>query len=344
MPESHRSESAAPPAPRLLDRLRNAILTRHYSSRTSEAYVFWVRKFVLFHGKRHPDTMGGAEVKAFLTYLAVTRKVAPSTQNQALGALQFLYRHVLNRPLDAPTDLMRAKRPRRVPVVLSQFEIVRVFQHLRGGPFLAAALMYGSGLRLLECLQVRVRDIDFERGEIVIRQGKGQKDRRTILPSRTTDLMRPHLANLERQHNHDVKAGLGLVLLPESVSRRHPEAALEWEWQWVFPASRPGRVQDRSKARPHLHRTAVQKPFKLAVQRAGITKEASCHSLRHSFATHLLEASYDIRTIQELLGHKDVSTTMLYTHPLNRGGREVRSPLDAISNVVSPDPSHYLWK
>jgi integron integrase len=327
----YRMGSPPPAAPRLLDRLREAIRARHYSARTSEAYVFWVRKFILFHSKRHPDRMGAAEVKAFLTYLAVTRKVAPSTQNQALGALLFLYRRVLGRELNAPNDLIRAKRPFRVPVVLSPHEIAKVLGHLRDLPLLASILMYGSGLRLLECLQLRVQDLDFRTGEIVVRQGKGQRDRRTLLPSQAVPLLQAHLARLRRDHDLEVSAGGGLVMLPDSIRRTTPKAATEWAWQWLFPAARP-RSAPAVTPRGHLHKTSVQRAFSQAVLRSGISKPATCHSLRHSFATHLVDASYDIRTIQTLLGHKDVATTMIYTHPLNRG-RGVRSPLDDISDI-----------
>jgi len=330
MPEN-RTEGAPVAAPRLLDRLRNAIRARHYSPRTAEAYVFWTRKFVVFHGKRHPDTMGAAEVKAFLTYLAISRKVAASTQNQALGALLFLYRHVLGRDLSSMDDLIRAKKPIRLPVVLSPSEIARILQHLHGLPFLAAMLMYGSGLRLMECLQLRVQDIDFDRGQIIVRQGKGGKDRQTLLPSGAVGLLREHLARLRQRHEPELRAGAGAVSLPDGVTRTSPGAATEWGWQWFFPSARLHAGPTGARRREHLHKTAIQRAFSLAVSRSGVTKPATCHSLRHSFATHLVEASYDIRTIQELMGHKDVSTTMIYTHVLNRGGRSVRSPLDAIS-------------
>ncbi len=332
----YRIESPRPAPPRLLDRLRDAIRVRHYSPRTAEAYVFWTRKFVVFHGKRHPDTMGAAEVKAFLIYLAISRKVAASTQNQALGALLFLYRHVLGRDLSGMDDLIRAKKPVRVPVVLSPSEIARILQHLRGLPFLAAVLMYGSGLRLMECLQLRVHDIDFDRGQIIVREGKGQKDRRTLLPTQAVSLLREHLTRLQQRHDPELRAGAGAVCLPDAVTRRSPAAATEWAWQWLFPASRLQAAPAGPKRRQHLHKTAIQRAFALAVSRSGVAKIATCHSLRHSFATHLVEASYDIRTIQELMGHKDVSTTMIYTHVLNRGGRPVRSPLDAIPTSTSP--------
>lgn len=286
--------------------------------------------------------MGAAEIKAFLTYLAVSRKVAASTQNQALGALLFLYRRVLGRELDAPSDLIRAKRPVRAPVVLSPGEIAAILRHLRDLPYLAVALMYGSGLRLLECLQLRVQDIDFERREIIVRQGKGQKDRRTLLATGITPPLQAHLARLQQQHTRDLRTGLGEVFLPQSISRGLPGAASEWAWQWVFPASRFHTPAIGPRRRHHFHETAVQRAFALAVLRAGISKRATPHSLRHSFATHLLEAAYDIRTIQELMRHKDVGTTMLYTHVLNRGGRGVRSPLDAISAAIRHAPSQSL--
>lgn len=334
----YRSESRPPAPPRLLDRLRDAILTRRYSPRTSDAYVFWARKFILFHGKRHPDVMGEPEIKAFLAYLAVSRKVAPSTQNQALAALLFLYRHVLDRDLPNPADLVRAKRRIRVPAVLSKDEIARIFSYLQGPPLLASILMYGSGLRLLECLKLRVCDLDFDRGEILVRQGKGSKDRRTLLPQRTVALLQPYLARLREEHERNRAAGTAGVFLPEAVDRALPEAATEWGWQWLFPASRCHTPVAGPKRRHHLHETVVQRAFARAVFRTGITKHATCHTLRHSFATHLLEASYDIRTIQELMGHKDVGTTMIYTHVLNKGGRGVQSPLDAVIKDLIREP------
>ena len=338
----HRNESRLPAPPRLLDRLRDAVLTRRYSPRTSDAYVFWARKFILFHGKRHPDTMGEAEIKAFLAYLAVSRKVSPSTQNQALAALLFLYRHVLDRDLPNPANLVRAKPRIRVPVVLSREEIARIFSHLQGAPLLASILMYGSGLRLLECLTLRVCDLDFDRGEILVRQGKGSKDRRTLLPERTVAMLRPYLARLREEHERNRATGMAGVFLPEAVDRTCPEAATEWSWQWLFPASRCHVPVAGPKRRHHLHETMVQRAFARAVFRAGITKHATCHTLRHSFATHLLEASYDIRTIQELMGHRDVGTTMIYTHVLNKGGRGVQSPLDAvIKNLIRGVPQPF---
>ena len=329
MPEN-RPEGPSAAAPRLLDRLRNAIQARHYSPRTAEAYVFRARRFILFHGKRHPDAMGAAEVKAFLTDLAVSRKVAASTQNQALGALLFLYRQVLGRELDGLADLIRAKRPNRTPVVLSREEIARVLQYLHGLPYLAVVLMYGSGLRLMECVELRVQDIDFERGEILVRQGKGRKDRRTPFSARAAEVFRPHIEALRQQHARELRAGVGGAFVPETISRQSPGASMDWGWQWVFPSLHLLTPAQGPRRRHHIHETAIQRAFAKAVLRAGIPRRATCHTLRHSFATHLLEAKYDIRTIQELLGHKDVGTTMIYTHVLNRGGRGVQSPLDSI--------------
>jgi integron integrase len=329
MPEN-RLEAVRTTPPRLLDRLRTAIRTRHLSERTEEAYVYWTRKFVLFHGRRHPSEMGATEVNSFLTYLAVSRKVAASTQNQALNALLFLYRRVLGRDLDALAGLVRAKRSFHIPTVLSPTEISAILRHLSGPPYLAVALMYASGLRLLECLKLRVQDLDFESGEIVVRQGKGQKDRRTLLAKGMVPMLREHLGELERRHAADLLAGHGFVQLPEGVSRRYPKAAIEWRWQWVFPGGRPHLKDRESVARGPLHKSGIQRAFAEALKGAGVAKAASCHSLRHSFATHLADRGCDVRTIQELLGHKDVATTMIYTGARRRG-EQFGSPLDAIS-------------
>jgi integron integrase len=329
MPENEIEVLGGPP-PRLLDRLRLAIRARHLSERTEETYVYWTRKFILFHGRRHPDRMGPSEIKLFLTYLALNRKVGASTQNQALGALLFLYRRVLGRDLDAPLDLIRAKRPHRLPVVLSPREIAAILRHLDGPAYLAVALMYASGLRVLECLRLRVQDIDFEGGEIVVRQGKGQKDRRTLLAKELIPALREHLARLERQHTEDLCLGLGRVHLPEAVSRRYPNAGIEWRWQWIFPGVHPHAPNGGPRGRRHLHKSGIQRAFNRALKQAGVVKDASCHSLRHSFATHLADGGCDIRTIQELLGHKDVGTTMIYTRRRSHGER-LPSPLDGIS-------------
>jgi integron integrase len=316
-------------APRLLDQVREALRTRHYSRRTEKAYVGWIRRFVIFHGKRHPREMGEAEVTRFLSHLAVERKVSASTQNQALAALLFLYRVVLGIELKWLGEMVRAKRPQRLPVVLTRREVRELLERLRGTTWLMASLLYGSGLRLLECARLRVKDVDFERGEILVRDGKGRKDRVTMLPASVKGPLRVHLAEVRRLHEADLRGGLGSVELPDAIAHKYPNASREWAWQWVFPASRHYVVAGtRERRRHHLHETVLQRAVKQAAREAGIAKPASCHTLRHSFATHLLEAGQDIRTIQELLGHRDVSTTMIYTHVLNRGGLGVRSPLD----------------
>jgi integron integrase len=319
-------------SPRLLDQVRNAIRVRHYSRRTEKAYVCWVRRFVLFHGKRHPAEMGGPEVRAYLDHLAVQGRVSASTQNQALSAILFLYKEVLNHDLPWIEGVVRAKRPVRLPVVLSRSEVASVFRHLTGTEKLMASLLYGAGLRVLECARLRVKDVDFDRGEITVRDGKGQKDRVTMLPGGVIESLRCHLWRSHRQHQEDLTRGAGYVELPFSIARKYPSAAREWGWQWVFPATRPYVDREtRQRRRHHLHETVLQRSVREAVRRAGIAKPASCHTLRHSFATHLLESGYDIRTIQELLGHRDVKTTMIYTHVLNRGGKGVRSPLDGLA-------------
>jgi integron integrase len=315
---------------KLLDQVRVAIRTRNYSRRTEKAYVGWIRRFILFHGKRHPLDMGPKEVSSFLTHLAVHRHVSASTQNQALSALVFLYREVLGRDVGWLADLVRAKRPKRLPVVLTRPEVASVLDRLQGVTWLMASLLYGSGLRLLECCCLRVQDIDFGRGEILVRDGKGQKDRRTMLPQSVQPRLRRHLHGVRAQHLRDLRCGRGWVALPDALQRKMPHAGREWSWQWVFPATRSYRDPASGQwRRHHLHETVLQRAVRQAARKAGISKRVTCHSLRHSFATHLLEDGYDIRTIQELLGHRDVSTTMVYTHVLNRGGRGVRSPLDS---------------
>lgn len=318
-----------PEPPRLLDRIRIAIRSRHYSPHTEKAYVSWVRQYVLFHGKRHPSEMGVGEIRAFLSYLAMRRRVSASTQNQALSALLFLYRNVLGQPVEWVDDLVRAKRPARLPLVLSHDEVAAVLRHLYGTPWIMASLLYGSGLRLMECLRLRVKDIDFDRGEVTVRRGKGMKDRVTMLPQGVRKPLIAHLQRVRQRHGEDLARGLGRVVLPGALDRKYPRARGEWGWQWVFPATRLYRdAESGERRRHHIHATALQRAMREAVLAAGIPKPASCHTLRHSFATHLLEAGYDIRTIQELMGHSDVTTTMSYTHVLNRGGWGVASPLD----------------
>jgi integron integrase len=326
----------APSAPagslRLLDAVRMRVRARHYSLRTEEAYVGWIRRFVVFHGKRHPRELGEPEINAFLTHLAVREKVASSTQSQALAALLFLYRHVLEIPFPRLESLIRAKRPRRLPVVLTRDEVRTVLDRLDGAPKLVATLLYGGGLRLLEALRLRVKDVDFARGQITVRDGKGSKDRVTMLPSAIREPLLDHLGRVRELHRADLAVGFGAVLMPYALDRKYPGAAKEWGWQWVFPAASLGRdPRSRELRRHHVHESVIQKAVKQAVRAGGVDKPASCHTLRHSFATHLLESGYDIRTIQDLLGHKDVSTTMIYTHVLNRGGvRGVRSPADVL--------------
>ena len=318
--------------PRLLDRVHDALRARHYSIRTETAYVAWIRRFVVFHGKRHPKEMGEAEVNAFLSHLATREHVSSSTQNQALAALLFLYRNVLELPFPRLEGLVRAKRPQRMPVVLTRDEAARLLSKMDGVPRLVAVLLYGSGLRLLEGLRLRVKDVDFGLDQILVRDGKGARDRVTMLPAAAKESLRVHLASVREVHRGDCAEGRGSVLLPDALARKYPNASRDWGWQYVFPA--PERSRDPRtgrEGRHHVHETTVQKAVRRAAREAAIVKRVTPHTLRHSFATHLLEAGYDIRTIQELLGHKDVATTMIYTHVLNTsGGRGVRSPVDAL--------------
>lgn len=325
--------ASVPKTPRLLDAVRASIQARHFSRRTEEAYVAWVRRYVLFTGRRHPRELGDADVGRFLTALAVQGRVSASTQNQARAALAFLYRDVLRTPLGSlGDDVVRAKRPERLPVVLRRDEVRAVLAHLEGSAHLVSMLLYGAGLRLQEALQLRIKDLDVERGELLVRGGKGGKDRVTVLPALAREPLGVHLTRVRRQHAQDLARGWGRVVLPEALARKAPGLATDWGWQWVFPASKLYReVETAERRRHHLHATAIQRAVRLAVLRAGITKRATCHTFRHSFATHLLEDGYDIRTVQDLLGHADVSTTMIYTHVLNRGGRAVRSPADGLS-------------
>lgn len=316
-------------SPRLLDRMRGRMRRLGLSIRTEEVYVGWVRRFILANAKRHPRDMGAREVERFLTGLAVRGHVSASTQNQALSALLFLYREVLQQELPWMDGIHRAKRPKRLPVVLSREEVAALLGEMEGVTWLMASLLYGAGLRLMECVRLRVQDVDFVRREITVRQGKGGKDRRTMLPTSSVEALQNQMAEARRVHKRDLDAGFGAVWLPDALARKYPGAAREWAWQYVFPASaRSTDPRSGVTGRHHLDETVLQRAVKQAVRRARIDKPATCHTLRHSFATHLLEAGHDIRTIQELLGHRDVSTTQIYTHVLNRGGQGVLSPLD----------------
>jgi integron integrase len=301
------------------------------SPRTEEAYRHWVKRFIVFHQLRHPDTLGPAEVNAFLTHLAVNENVSASTQNQALSAILFLYRRVLTRELGDLGAIVRAKRPRRLPVVLTRDEVSRVLESLHGTSWIVANLLYGAGLRLLECLQLRVQDVELEANQITVRNGKGEKDRVTMLPQVVKPPLRQHLARVQHIHARDLSDGFGAVVLPYALERKYANAAKEWRWQFVFPqANRWVNAANGTQGRHCMDESIIQKTFTKAVRSAELTKHATCHSLRHSFATHLLEDGYDIRTVQELLGHKDLKTTMIYTHVLNRGGRGVQSPADRL--------------
>jgi integron integrase len=313
----------------ILRRMGQALRARHYSRRTERAYIAWASRFLCGLRNASPAAIDSSAVERFLTRLATQSHVAASTQNQAFSALIFLFRDVLKRELRDLDQLPRAKRPVRVPQVLTRVEVASLLGRLEGTCWLMASLMYGAGLRLLECCRLRVKDIDFARGEITIRSGKGDKDRVTVLPARLADPLRSHLRSIHGQHQRDLKEGLGSVALPHALVHKYPNAHVEWSWQWVFPAERHHFDElTGERRRHHLHESVLQRAFKKALEASAIAKPASCHTLRHSFATHLLEDGYDVRTIQELLGHSDVSTTMIYTHVLNRGGRGVRSPLD----------------
>jgi len=315
----------------LIERVRIELRKRHYSPRTEEAYLRWIQRYADFHRPGYIGALGRPGIEQFLSALAVKDNVAAATQNQALGALLFLYREVLGITLDWLDDVVRAKKPARLPVVLTRVEIQDLLARLDGPRRIAAMLMYGAGLRLLECLQLRVKDVDFGFRQITVREGKGKKDRVTVLPAAVTKPLQRHLEGAKAQHESDLKSGAGYVKLPGALAIKYPGANREWSWQWVFPAHRQFKDPVTGHLfRHHLYETAIQRAVKDAAMLAAIPKHVTCHTLRHSFATHLLEDGYDIRTIQELLGHRDVSTTMIYTHVLNRGGRCVRSPADTL--------------
>jgi integron integrase len=336
---SQRGPGSAPPdpspgQPRLLDRVRMAIRARHYSLRTEEAYVAWIRRFILFHDKRHPREMGEAEINAFVTHLAVEGSVSASTQTQALSALLFLYRHVLQKELPELDTVIRAKRPGRLPTVLTRAEVRSVIGRTDGVARLVTTLLYGTGMRLLECLRLRVKDVEFGNNRILVRDTKGHRDRVVPFPAVVRAALPSWLAKVKRMHSRDLAEGYGSVFLPDAIGRKYPGADRDWGWQYVFPAEHrsvdPRDPAGKALRRHHLHETVIQRAVRQAVFDCRISRRVSCHTFRHSFATHLLEEGYDIRTIQELLGHQDVKTTMIYTHVLNRGGRGVRSPADTL--------------
>jgi len=350
--------SPPPGQPRLLDRVREAIRARHYSLRTEEAYVGWIRRYILFHNKRHPLEMAEPEINAFVTHLAVESSIGASTQTQALSALMFLYRHVLRKPLPDLDTVIRAKRPGRLPSVLTRSEVRRILGRMNGTPRLVATLLYGTGMRLLECLRLRVKDLEFGNNRIIVRDTKGGEDRVVPFPVVARAEMPSWLSRVKRVHDSDLADGFGSVYLPDAIARKFPGSEREWGWQYVFPGEhrshdprgkelrrRPGSAAPvltptgQPERRHHLHETVIQRALRRAVLDVGISRRISCHTFRHSFATHLLEEGYDIRTIQELLGHRDVKTTMIYTHVLNRGGRGVRSPVDILFAGVPGSPS-----
>jgi integron integrase len=320
---------------KLLDQVCDVMRLKHYSLRTEWTYCDWIERFIRFHDLRHPREMGDAEVSAFLTHLARDGDVAASTQNQALSALLFLYKEVLKQEIGWLKDVERAKKPVRLPVVLTRDEVHKIFAHVHGTARLMAGLLYGSGMRLMECVRLRVKDVDFGYARITVRDAKGGKDRVTMLPVNLANALERHLQKVKMQHEQDLEDGFGEVYLPHALARKFQNARREWCWQYIFPSARlssdPRSVPDNGEAmrrRHHVDESALQQAVKKAVRASGITKPASCHTLRHSFATHLLENGHDIRTVQELLGHKDVSTTMIYTHVLNKPGIGVKSPLD----------------
>jgi integron integrase len=317
--------------PRLIDDVRSAIRVRHYSYSTEKTYVHWIIKFAHFHGLRHPADMGEKEISAFINHLAVHKKVSASTQNQALCAIVFLYKHVLKKDLGDFGELVWAKKPKHIPVVFSKEEVRDIMRQLEGTCWIMAMLLYGSGLRLHECLHLRVKDLDFGYNQITVRDAKGGKDRIVPFPQKLKEPLKAHLEKVKRIHERDLAVGFGGVYMPDALERKYPSASTSWEWQFVFPAHAISEdPRSGIRRRHHLYETVLQKAVKSAIRKAGIFKHAGCHTLRHSFATHLLESGSDIRTVQELLGHNDVKTTMIYTHVLNKGGLAVKSPADTL--------------
>ncbi|MFN0117659.1 MAG: integron integrase [Elusimicrobiota bacterium] len=329
---SHRSGKPTETKPKkLFDQIRDLMRAKHYSFSTEQTYIDWSKRFILFHQKKHPNDMGTLEVKQFLTHLAVSLNVSASTQNQALNALVFLYKHVLKKPFGELKDVPRANRPTRLPTVLTQSEIKLILNGLTGTPYLMVALLYGTGMRLMELLRLRIKDINFESHQIIIRDGKGEKDRITVLPGNLQEVLTKHIQRVRILHQKDLQTGLGKVSLPYALERKYPSLNKEWGWQYVFPSqSISNDPRSNILKRHHVHPSALQKIFHRAIRLTSINKHAGPHTLRHSFATHLLESGTDIRTVQELLGHKHVSTTMIYTHVLNRPGISVKSPLDRL--------------
>jgi integron integrase len=315
--------------PKLLTQLSQAIRSRHYSRKTEATYIHWIKRFIFFHHVRHPQEMAEPEINAFLTNLAVKEHVSSSTQNQALCAIIFLYKYVLGRKIGDLGEVIRARKPVRLPVVMTRAEVKAVLENLKDDKWIIAYLMYGSGLRLMECLRLRVQDVDFNQNQITVRDGKGDKDRVTMFPESVKKPLAEHLNKVKKIHESDIEKGLGRVFLPDALTRKYPNASKEWRWQWVFPQNTLWHnIKTGERGRHHIHETLIQKLVKDAVAKAGLVKRATCHTFRHSFATHLLEDGYDIRTVQELLGHKDLKTTMIYTHVLNKGPSAVRSPAD----------------
>ena len=314
---------------KILDQVSDAIRLKHYSYRTEQTYKEWIKRFILFHKKRHPREMGAPEIQAFLSHLATEKNVAASTQNQALSAILFLYRHVLLKPVDIPANLIRAEKSKTLPTVLTHQEAMTVIHKMKGAPQLMTKILYGGGLRLTECLRLRIKDLDFDNHQIIVRDGKGEDDRFTVLPDSLIPELKEHLQNVRLIHQRDLKAGYGEVYLPYALARKFPKAPREWVWQYVFPAlSLSTDPVTKKTMRHHADPSVLQKAIRQAAKTAGVDKLVSPHTFRHSFATHLLQNGYDIRTVQELLGHKDVKTTMIYTHVLQRGGLAVKSPLD----------------